>query len=76
MKPQSIFEVGDYVRITLDTPCADVTGVVREKMYSQHVNRETGSLVDVWSWGYMVEFARGFPVYTDERFLRKARLDE
>lgn len=78
MKPNSQFEVGDYVRTVGldDAPYNDVTGVIREKTYAQHINKLTNELVDEWSWGYMVEFERGFPVYTAERFLRKARLDE
>lgn len=78
MTPNSKFDVGDYVRtVDLDdAPYVDVTGVIREKTYSQHVNTITQELVDEWSWGYMVEFERGFPVYTMERFLRRARTDE
>lgn len=79
MRPPSAFAVGDYVRTTEelgDTPYANVTGVIREGIYSQHVNAQTGEPTDEWSWGYMVEFERGFPIFTSERFLRRARIDE
>lgn len=76
MIPNSKFENGDYVRLTIDGPYQDVTGVIQGKVYEQFVNVQTGEPADEWSWIYTVEFARGFPVATVERFLRRARIDE
>lgn len=72
---QSKFNVGDYVRTTIE-PYSDVTGIVREARYEQLIDMLTREPVDAWSWGYMVEFERGFPVYTMERFLRKVKVNE